>query len=624
MALLSTHPIESLQHAMHLLLGVATRERLSEVLLPVCDGISGARAAVLWLPEGAAEFEPPAPVPEALRSGDLVVEGTLAAVPLAAHGRTFGAIRLELVDRPALDREEVALLRALGHAASGAIERILRLEREARFRKEEAQLTQVESANAEVGAAFDNAPVGQNLLDRELRFRWVNRFCAEINGLSAEAHIGKTVSEVLPRRLAGELEPKLRRVLETGQVFDETLTAEMPARSGRLRDWRALFYPVRDAAGATLGVATIVREVTAERDADRRKLRKAARDSALVQATSVILWGLDASGAIVEDSPSWRAFTGMRFEDQKAEPGRLQAVHPDDRARVRAAWSHAMGAKCQYEIEVRMRRHDGVYVWMLSRLVPVLDETGEVVEWMGADTDISERKRAEEGREATLRFAEQFIGILSHDLRSPLAAVQMGAEMLKRQPDCTPDARPLVERIAASAHRMENMVAQLLDLTRVRLGKGLTVERRPMNLTPVIVAVIDELRLVHPGRAIACDFETVVDGAWDGDRLAQVVSNLVGNALQHGDAARSVEVRLAVIDSAAVFEVQSYGPPIARDLLSRVFDPYRQGGIRDARSRGLGLGLFITQQIVLAHGGRIDVRSRAAEGTRFTVTLPRG
>jgi PAS domain S-box-containing protein len=491
MAPRSTQRIESLQHAMGLLLEVATREQLSEVLLPACEGIFDARPAALWLlDEAPAGLEPPAPVPQALRSGDVVVEGTRAAVPLAAHGRTLGAIHLELVDRPALDREEVALLRAIGHAAAGALVRVL--------------------------------------------------------------------------------------------------------------------------------------DVTAEREAERQKLRTAARDVAFMQATSVIRWGLDASGMSPEDSPSWRAFTGMGFEDQKVEPERLAAVHPDDRARVRAAWSHALETKSLYQCELRVRRYDGAYVWILSRFVPVLDERGEVVEWVGADVDISKRKRAEEEREATLRFAEQFIGILSHDLRNPIAAVQMGAEMLKRRLGSAPEARPFVERIASSARRMGNMVAQLLDLTRVRLGTGLTVERQAMNLTPVVLAVIDELRLVHPGRAIACDCESAVEGAWDGDRLAQVVSNLVGNALQHGDAARPVEVRLANTHSGAVFEVQSYGSPIAPDLLPRLFDPYRQGGIRGGKSSGLGLGLFITQQIVLAHGGRIDVRSTAAEGTRFTVTLPRG
>ena len=171
---------------------------------------------------------------------------------------------------------------------------------------------------------------------------------------------------------------------------------------------------------------------------------------------------------------------------------------------------------------------------------------------------------------------------------------------------------------------MTNMVAQLLDLTRARLAGGLTVERRPIDLSNVVADAVAELRLVYPTRIVECTISQDITGCWDADRMSQVVSNLVGNALQHGTPERAVEVRLVPKESEVVLEVQSFGNPIAPDLLPRVFDPYRRGKTAGKKSQGLGLGLFITQQIVHAHGGQIDVRSTATEGTRFTVTLPRG
>jgi PAS domain S-box-containing protein len=488
-----------------------------------------------------------------------------------------------------------------------------------------AQLAQrLEWEDAELKATWDNAPVGLNLLDRELRYRRVNRVCAEINGLPIEDHIGKTVSEVLPG-LAPELEPKLRGVLETGEVFEHFVEAEVPSQPGRLRDWHATYVPLRDAAGAIIGVGTTVREVTAEREAERQKLCMAARHSAFVRATSVVLWVADREGNLLdEDSPSVREFSGIRPEEEMLGPGAwLTYLHPDDRERAREAWSRAIRMTTVYECELRVRRRDGGYLWMLARAAPVLDERGEVVEWVGANTDISERKRAEEEREATLRFAEQFIGILGHDLRNPISAILMAAQLVRRKAADASEVQRLADRVAASGRRMGNMVAQLLDLTRVRLGTGLKVERSATSLSHVVYAAVDELRLVHPTRTIECTCEADVDGSWDADRLAQVVSNLVGNALQHGDAAQPVEVRLAKVESGVSFEVQSYGAPIGPDLLPHVFDPYRQGKSRGGDSQGLGLGLFITQQIVHAHGGRIDVRSTATEGTRFIVTLPR-
>jgi len=261
---------------------------------------------------------------------------------------------------------------------------------------------------------------------------------------------------------------------------------------------------------------------------------------------------------------------------------------------------------------------------MLARGVPVLDERGEVVEWVGANTDISEHKRPEEQREASLQFAEQFIAILGHDLRNHIGAIQITAQLSKLKAEEALEVQHLAERIAASAARMGNMVAQLLDLTRVRLGTGMAIERRPTNFSQVVGAAIDELRLIHPARTIDFACESVVDGSWDAERLTQVVSNLVSDALEHGDHGRHVEVRLAKAESDVLFEVQSYGTPIAPDLLPHLFDPYRLGRRRSGTtSQGRGLGLFITQQIVHAHGGQVVVRSSAAEGTRFTVKLPR-
>jgi len=139
----------------------------------------------------------------------------------------------------------------------------------------------------------------------------------------------------------------------------------------------------------------------------------------------------------------------------------------------------------------------------------------------------------------------------------------------------------------------------------------------------VVASAIDELRVIHPSRELRCALAGEVRGHWDPGRLGQVVSNLVDNALQHGDPSRPVEVRLTVRDAQAVLEVRSYGPAIAPELVPVLFDPYRRGQTRTGRRKGLGLGLFISNQIVAAHGGTIDVHSDAESGTVFTVRLPR-
>jgi len=166
---------------------------------------------------------------------------------------------------------------------------------------------------------------------------------------------------------------------------------------------------------------------------------------------------------------------------------------------------------------------------------------------------------------------------------------------------------------------MDRMTGQLLDLTRGRLGGGISLDRAQGDLAQAVSAVVDEIRLAYPGREIQCETRSDLVGFWDLDRLAQVVSNLLGNALVHGDAKGKVMLRLDVTDS-VILTVHNAGTPIAKSDLDAIFDPYRRSGATP--SNGLGLGLFIAKQIVLAHGGQISVASSDDGGTTFTVTLP--
>ena len=234
---------------------------------------------------------------------------------------------------------------------------------------------------------------------------------------------------------------------------------------------------------------------------------------------------------------------------------------------------------------------------------------------------LADEVQRREMAESESRFAEMFVGILGHDLRNPLNAVLMSARLLQRRGEADPKA---IERIVSSALRMSNMVGQLLDLTRSRLGGGITLQKEMVDLTSTISDIVDEVRNARPGRDIRWAHPGGATALVDADRMAQVVSNLLGNALEYGDPQQPVTLSLSR-DSAGDLElsIHNMGPPIPEPLLPVIFDPFRRTTARGERSRGLGLGLFITQQIVLAHGGTIDVRSSAESGTTFTVRVPR-
>jgi two-component system sensor histidine kinase/response regulator len=219
-----------------------------------------------------------------------------------------------------------------------------------------------------------------------------------------------------------------------------------------------------------------------------------------------------------------------------------------------------------------------------------------------------------------LRLNEMFVGILGHDLRTPLSTIVTGAQMLERQ---LSDDRQLrnIGRMRSAAGRMVRMIDQLLDLTRARSGGGLQIKREELNAEVLAKSVIEELRLSNPERHIHLNVHGDPHMRGDGDRLQQVLSNLVGNAIRHGDGDSPITVNLDCGDQ-VVLRIHNQGV-IAPELLPVLFDPFR--GARTASSSGgLGLGLFISEQIVRTHGGTVDVTSNAKEGTTFTVRLPRG
>ncbi len=235
-----------------------------------------------------------------------------------------------------------------------------------------------------------------------------------------------------------------------------------------------------------------------------------------------------------------------------------------------------------------------------------------------------ERERLADDLREMLRLHEMFVAAVSHDLRSPLSTMVMGAELLDR--DLTdPNARRTLARVRSSAHRMTSMLDQLLDLARARLGGGIAIDPREMNFRTFADKLLDELRLANPDRSVTLEYDDgSTTGVWDEGRLGQVLANLVGNALRHGTRDEAVRVRVTgaseAKQSTLAIEVHN-GGEIPVDLRPHLFDPFRRGA---QKSRdGLGLGLYIVHQIVRAHGGTIELSSSREAGTTFCVRLPK-
>lgn len=218
------------------------------------------------------------------------------------------------------------------------------------------------------------------------------------------------------------------------------------------------------------------------------------------------------------------------------------------------------------------------------------------------------------------------LGVLGHDLRTPLGAVTLGADLLRQTEELGARGKRIIAQITSSAQSANQMVNDLLDLARYNLGTGIPVRPENTDLTSVCKSVVDELTIAHPKAQIIFIDSGTVTGHYDPSRMAQVFSNLIGNAVRHGKARSPINVTLKGDGTTACFCVQNYGEPIPPNELPFLFNPerryskYSEG--EHGASSGLGLGLFIAAQIVEGHGGKIEVESTREQGTIFRVNFP--
>lgn len=413
---------------------------------------------------------------------------------------------------------------------------------------------------------------------------------------------------------SGTRESSLAEREEIARLRDEAQRAQQEAREAAAS--RDRLIPQMREANEKLVLATLrADELAAEAHAARRAIAASEeRFRTLVTTSAAIVFEASAAGRIHVDPGSWRAFTGLEVPGDKGDPAHewawLEALHPSERDQVREAWARAVATHTPYVQKHRLRRADGTYAWVAATAVPIPSE-GPTREWIGTMSDISDAVRIDETR-------EQFIAILGHDLRAPLSTIAMATQLLTHG---ALDARgsDLVVRIVRSTRRMEGMIGALLDFARGRLGGGIPIERARCDLASLCLSALEEAQQAQPTRVFEFETKGDVTGSWDADRLEQVLTNLLGNAVQHGEDPIRVVARGA--DDHVILTVQNRGRAIPTAVLPVLFEPFHERAL-GSRS-GLGLGLYIVGEIVRAHGGTIGVRSSTEEGTTLTVELPR-
>lgn len=394
--------------------------------------------------------------------------------------------------------------------------------------------------------------------------------------------------------------------------------------------WRLVnASPVRDDRGELLGAVASFFDITDRKLAEQALRRSESFYRQTLESMPGMTFTDTPDGACDYVSEQWAEFTGISATAQLGE-GWMQVLHPEDRARAAAAWRAAVEERGDYDLEYRVRRHDGEYEWFKVRGRPIRDEAGRIARWLGTAVNINSLKNAEESLKNADRRKDEFLAMLAHELRNPLAPIVNAMQIFRHVK--TPD--PRLERAGAMVDRQVNhlirLVDDLLDVSRVSRGK-LSLERTPVDLAAVVQLAVETTRPMlesrHHQLKIALP-EKPIHVLGDLTRLAQVVGNLLNNAAKYTDDGGKImlEVKqgMTKTNHEACIHVLDNGrgiDPAAQNNLFQLF--YQVDRNLDRSEGGLGIGLSLVKSLVEMHGGRVEAHSAGrGMGSEFVVHLP--
>lgn len=558
-------------------------------------------------------------------------------------GSLFPAL---VTDTPIRDRDG-SLVGVVGVSSDLTERKRMEHELAAALEREQAASRRATESLALLDVLVSSAPVGIVFFDRELRYVRVNQELADMNGLPIELHLGCTVREITPD-IADAAEPVLRRVLETGEpVRDLLLTGETPRQPGVMRAWRESYYPIRGADGRIVGVGVIALEVTdqhrleaererllaneraarAEAEAQRTRLRevldvlpegvliadRATQTFVLNNRASVSLIGADLVGQSVP-SGSEPAYGSRRFDG---------TLIPADDLPLQRAFRGESVTGAQYFHHQLAENRD---VPVLVNGAPLHDATGGIVAALCVFQDITAIHDLDQQKDA-------FLATVSHDLQQPLAVIKGRAQLLRRRLARGGTVDPVrvngtLAAIQATVDDMAGQLAELLDATRLQMGRPLELQRTTIDMVPFLHEIVANWDEVSPGHGVHLETTLAsLEGSFDAPRLRRVFANLLSNAVKYSPSGGGITLRLGREKDAqgrvvAVVEVQDHGVGIPAADVARIFERFYRARNAGQAASGAGIGLSGARQIVDQHGGTIRVESVEGVGSTFIVRLP--
>jgi two-component system CheB/CheR fusion protein len=451
-----------------------------------------------------------------------------------------------------------------------------------------------------------------------------NSAAERLYGYRAEEILGRSIMELVPDSERVSMAAMVREAAAGAPMTNVTVVRR--SKSGELLDVAKTVSPVRDATGGVVGIATIDRDVRVQMELERR-LRESERKYAdLYDQAPDMYMSIDArSGRIVEHNATFRRVAGYDAEGANAMHA-LDLFTPEAQDEARACLAEIRGGTAVNDRLLRIRRKDGSPLDVALSSSAILDAEGNVVRTLSTLRDVTERRQAAQKLAEAAAMREQFLAMVSHELRSPLHAMNAALQIIDSERADESRRKRSEAVVRRQTRQMVRLVDDLLDVSRITHGK-LVLERSAVDLADVARAAVEAAAPAFSEKGVKLlteGLEQELPAFGDDGRLQQVFTNLLQNALRFTPAGKRVWVSARRVDGVAEIGVCDEGRGIEPGSLGTIFEMFAQSRQGLARTEGgLGLGLTIAERIVAAHGGRIEAESDGpGHGASFTVTVP--
>lgn len=466
--------------------------------------------------------------------------------------------------------------------------------------------------------ALDAAANGIILVNKDGTILWSNPAFSRMTGYSKEEIVGKNPRILKSAKQDPQFYRDLWKTIMSGSVWHGELINRR--KDGSLYNEEQMITPVFDHRGKITNFISIRQDITEHKKAEDALRKSEEQYRSLVIATTQIVWQTNGMGDVVDDLPSWRAYTGQSKQEFIGK-GWINALHPDDQQRTADIWARAVETKTHYDTEYRIRSHTGDYNYFAVRGVPILDQNGEISSWVGTCTDITDKKNYENQLVQAEKHAAigRMVGSVTHEINNPLQTIKNCLYLIEQDsPPDSPNKEPL-DMALSETQRLSNIVGQLRQLYRPQIAQSM----QPHDL----LSIVDEVHsLLIPHLNNSHVVWKPLSGLehWNisciKDQLVEVFLNISMNAIEAMQPAGGT-LCVNMVQSSDKAQVgvifSDTGPGIKPELISHIFEPFVT-----TKEFGLGLGLSICYGIIQKHGGQITIESQPGQGTSFIIWLP--